>query len=496
MQVPKFTVIKHLLLLVFSIALISCGGSGDSTEEDTLAEITGTAATGAALAAKTVSVVDAKGAMVTTTTTSDGKFSVKVSSSAKPFMLKVETSGDPLYSFAANVGTVNISQLTNLALLEANKNGSTYTPLDSLFKAFKDHYAEITSDRLEQAQAIVNATLGSQWAANGLPTTYDFFTTAFDANGAGFDAVLDAVSVTIGSGQTLSDITISIGGSSFGFDPSIDFSNFMPGGSGANSSSCAARTSAYASAEAFFSDIEGDYKVTSITGGGGSQQASAESRAFFEINILSSFLGANGYVSATSCADAAGTSDCRTESGYAASLSSTTKFDLMDSETNIYFAAEAGRSINLFYEHATCNLTVEFRPASPNSPANWAALHHDPDAIDAGNGSTGGGIDGNWDLTITGTAGGIKIPAVVINDFPAAAVPTANSIGDAEKAFNTSFGAVGTVSGFSYDIVSTSSTQVVATIVATVTTASQVVGGITIPGTTISYNLTYTYTKQ
>ncbi len=235
-------------ILSLMLGLSACGGSGSGSDDTGSAgttTISGTAATGAALASKTVTVVDANGAVVTTMTDATGKFSVTVTTSAKPFMLKVETNGDPLFSFAeTGGGVVNITPMTNLALHEANKNGSNYTDLNALFTAFQANHGQITADELRDAKAKVNATLGVLFSGIGVTNSFDVFTTAFDADNSGIDAILDGVTIIITAGGAATNITIEIGGSTFTFDPTIDFSNFLPGGgSGSGSTTLPASVS-------------------------------------------------------------------------------------------------------------------------------------------------------------------------------------------------------------------------------------------------------------
>ncbi|MBC8210957.1 MAG: hypothetical protein H8E21_07790 [Gammaproteobacteria bacterium] len=231
MKLIQSSFVKLFILLMAGFILSACGGSdNDDAPANTTATLSGTAAVGAALASRQVTIVDKSGASVTTTTDANGKYSVTVTVSAKPFMLKVETDGEPLYSFAAEAGISNITPLTNLALHEANRNGSTYTPLSSLFSSFKDSYAGITETRLNEAKAKVNANLASVYSSAGVANGFDFFKTAFNADGSGIDQVLDNAGISIDSSDP-GIITINVtGASAFSFNPGIDFSQFVVGG--------------------------------------------------------------------------------------------------------------------------------------------------------------------------------------------------------------------------------------------------------------------------
>ncbi|MBL7002406.1 MAG: hypothetical protein ISR69_00080 [Gammaproteobacteria bacterium] len=230
--------------VLVSIFLISCGGSGDPSNGGATSTITGTAATGAAIASKQVTAVDANGVATTTMTGSDGKFTITVDASAQPFMLKVEINGETLFSFAENGGEVaNITPMTNLALMEMNKNAGNYLPLDNLFSAFKDHQAQVlTAGKIKNAKGVVNALFNTQLTANGVDTKIDFFKTVFEANKTKIDKVLDSLDIVIDpsikSGSiTISGITINIKNpetgavlSSSGYVFPTNYAQFIPSG--------------------------------------------------------------------------------------------------------------------------------------------------------------------------------------------------------------------------------------------------------------------------
>ncbi len=339
--------IKTLIAMLFSVfMLVSCGSDSDDDDNDepNTATLTGTAAVGTALVDKAVTAIDRLGIEVFTTTDANGGFSIVVNGDANPYMLKVEgnSSGELFYSYADGSGIANITPMTSLALHEAFKEGSSYSDLADRFSNFATDYGELTSAELEVAKSKVNANLASLFSSEGVDNGFDFFKTAFSANGSGIDAILDALEISIGSGTDAGIISITIEGlTAFDFNANIDINDFTIGGD-------------------------------------------------------------NG-------------------------------------------------------------------------------------------GNTGGGLAGTWDLTISGTSSGVSIPAVTINNIPAEAVPTEGAAGQAEEAFNSSFGAIGSVSNYSFDITSSSDTEVVLTVAGTVTipASDQIPFAIT-----NSYNLVYTYTKQ
>jgi len=275
---------------------------------------------------------------------------MEVDGGAKPYMLKVEVdnSGQVLYSFAEEGGTANITPMTNLALHEANKNGTTYSDLSALFSEFASNHSRISPAVLNDAKAKVNANLATLLSDESVENGYDFFKTAFSPDGNGIDAVLDALDITIGTDANAGTISINLDGAGFtDFFAGIDIGDFTIGGSGDN-------------------------------------------------------------------------------------------------------------------------------------------------------GNNGGGATGTWTVVVATTVSGFTTE-VTITDFPAAAVPTGDNsaaINAAQEEFNNSFGELGSVSNFSFTFVSSSDTQVVTRTTATITTPAIVVNGMTVPGTSISYSQTVTYTKS
>jgi len=179
-----------LPLLVATLTLAGCGGDGGGNDNVTLS---GTAATGVALDG-TVEVVDADGNVSSTVIGAGGVFSITVADHP-PFMLSA-ASGDGntvLYSWSAGGGTVNITPLTSVAMVNA-----AGMELGALFTSWAEDHGEITEDEIDDAVAVVNANLQTYYEANDVDfTTYDFFGEAFDADGTGFDGVLDDVQVSI-----------------------------------------------------------------------------------------------------------------------------------------------------------------------------------------------------------------------------------------------------------------------------------------------------------
>ena len=216
-----FARLTMLPLLVAALTLVGCGGDGGGDDDVTLS---GTAATGVALEG-TVDVVDADGTMTSTPIGAGGVFSITVSDNP-PFMLSATSAGGDtvLYSWAAGGGTVNINPLTSVAMVNAAS-----ADLADLFATWADDHGEITQDEIDDATAVVNANLHDYYDAHDVDfSSYDFFGEAFDADGTGFDGVLDDVQVSI-DGTTVV-LTESGTAQTITFDANIDITHINIGG--------------------------------------------------------------------------------------------------------------------------------------------------------------------------------------------------------------------------------------------------------------------------
>lgn len=222
------------LFTCFSLVLAGCGSDSDDDTDNT-ATLSGTAATGAAIVGH-IEVTGANGAPLTNVViNADGSFSADVTNMTAPFILAAipDDGSQTEYSYAGATNvTVNLTPLTTLAMYMANGNQD----LANLAANWTAQANQITTTALENAQAQVNQNFSSQFGAQGLnAATYDFFTSAFDANGTGIDAVMDSISVDID--MSGSSINIEIGGQAFAFDTNIDVSNINIGGTGSSDDS-------------------------------------------------------------------------------------------------------------------------------------------------------------------------------------------------------------------------------------------------------------------
>jgi hypothetical protein len=182
---------RHLgssLLLGAALLLSACGADYRST-----VTLTGTAATGAAIANADVQVTNADGETVIARTDSQGRFNAVVNQAAPYLLSTVDSSGRNWYSYATGQSnTANITPLTTLAVLDANGN----RPLAAL--AADWYRTQLSDTKVAEAAARVNAHLASQMTQAGVnPNTTNIFTQPFSPNGLGLDAVLDAIRVGV-----------------------------------------------------------------------------------------------------------------------------------------------------------------------------------------------------------------------------------------------------------------------------------------------------------
>ncbi len=194
----------HLTLIVSALAaglLSACGGGSDSAPAAT-ATVSGTAATGAAIAGGSVSMNCVSGPSASATTATDGSYSLSVSGITFPCVARVDykdTVGNAqkLHSFTAAAGNLNITPLTEL--LVASLTGGDPAAAFDRFDATKAR--TFTAVQIKTAADAVKAyirTLGVDTST--LPD--DLIGTKFVAKvgataGDAFDKVLDDVKVKL-----------------------------------------------------------------------------------------------------------------------------------------------------------------------------------------------------------------------------------------------------------------------------------------------------------
>jgi hypothetical protein len=219
--------------------------------------LTGTAAAGAPLASRLIRIKDKNGARRTGTTDSGGKFSVAVTGLAPTFLVKVEPPGvsglggpagqavllgragppvavplglgsraaltpvtvldpqtTPLFSVGtAEAGVVNVHPFTDLIIRTWYEvQGTT---VETVFEAPTTEPPAPSAEQVAVIASLVKDMLNIFLVAHGLdPITFDLIATPFDADGAGFDAVLEAAALEVNTLTQTTTVTLTNPGTS------------------------------------------------------------------------------------------------------------------------------------------------------------------------------------------------------------------------------------------------------------------------------------------
>ena len=220
-------------LTALAMAITGCGGGSGTgsvatttptsetpsvtTPVATLPKLTGTAATGAPIAG-TVVAIDVNGKSSSPATTSaTGAFTVDVAGLTAPFILSITGTSNGkqvfLSSIATSAGqTVNITPLTDLIVSAAagvpggNSLTNLCTPVDSVL-------SKGCLTALTEAAKTANLSTAVQKVKDMIApfNTADTnpLTGAFEANGQGFDAILDKILVTpANAGSMMATVTL------------------------------------------------------------------------------------------------------------------------------------------------------------------------------------------------------------------------------------------------------------------------------------------------
>lgn len=207
--------IALLLVLAYCATLVACGGgggSGGSTPSAASSTVTGTAASGTALAGLTVTLKDSTNKAVTATTSASGAFTLDSSGLTPPFLLEVTTAGGTrLLSVSADANrtaTLNITPLTDLVVrswygLQGQSGDAGFgnpvtlpPPSPTQVRALAQSLVHVLQLAIQSAGAPVSDPL-------------DLITKPFAADGTGMDKLLDNTQVTIRPGGA--DLTIAAG---------------------------------------------------------------------------------------------------------------------------------------------------------------------------------------------------------------------------------------------------------------------------------------------
>jgi len=201
--------------------LVACGGGSDDAPPPSppvpppasaALALSGTAATGAAIAGAAVDVVCSSGT-ASGTTGADGGYSLSVSGGSLPCVLRVNSGGSQLYSLVLGAGSsasANITPLTQLLLayLAGAEPSAFYAGFNSTTAA------SVTAPKLTSAQAWVAALLGS--AGIDLTSTGDLISAALRPRTSGsagnaYAQALDQLASALASaGTSLPSLTTAV----------------------------------------------------------------------------------------------------------------------------------------------------------------------------------------------------------------------------------------------------------------------------------------------
>ena len=206
-------IFRGAALATLTVAVLAACGGGDSAPVAT-SSVSGTAATGAAIASGTVTLKCVSGTTSAATTGTDGSFTVDVTSVTLPCVARVEyknTAGATaqIYSVITAAGTANITPLTDLLLAKLS-NSSAASAFDSFTATIG---RALTAAQIKTAADAVKAylvTLGVD-AANfpADPVTTKFIAKYGSTEGDAIDKLLDALKTKLGS-KSLADAETEI----------------------------------------------------------------------------------------------------------------------------------------------------------------------------------------------------------------------------------------------------------------------------------------------
>ncbi|MDI6794359.1 MAG: fibronectin type III domain-containing protein, partial [bacterium] len=162
--------------------------------------IAGTAAKGAAIALKTISVKDCNGALISGTTGADGKFSINVTGLTFPMLLEVADGATTYFSIANASGICNIHPFTDLIIRNWYKVKGTDVETAFAGPGAIPHSPTVTE--INTIERVVRQILGTYLKGADInPVDFHLITTPFDVDKAGFDLVLENLDVTYSNNQ-------------------------------------------------------------------------------------------------------------------------------------------------------------------------------------------------------------------------------------------------------------------------------------------------------
>lgn len=191
-------------MLFAVLTLSACDFSGgqfiDSTAPIVTATVNGVASNGLPMAAAPVMLKDQAGRAVSSTTGSDGRYTLNVTGLTPPFLISAGTGAATRFGAAVASGTANVHKYTDLAMRAYFQAQGTDAPT-----AFVNASSATVLPKkvdLDNLSGELNGDLRSLLIKTGVsnPETFNIFTTPFVANSVGFDKLLDNTSYTPSNG--------------------------------------------------------------------------------------------------------------------------------------------------------------------------------------------------------------------------------------------------------------------------------------------------------
>ena len=215
---------RLMLLPAAAAVLVACGGGGESSSASVGGggssssasapiSISGTAAIGAPLAGAKVQVYDAAGNLVVGDglVQANGSYSVTIPAGKQgPFVFVVDDGDQQFMSVLSDTSqtTVNITPLSNLLAASLSTSGNPA----NLVAEIVNKSADINATTYAAKVAALRTAIAPVLTAAGVSaSTFDPVRSAFSANGAGIDKVLDVMDVSITpSTATSSNIELTV----------------------------------------------------------------------------------------------------------------------------------------------------------------------------------------------------------------------------------------------------------------------------------------------
>ncbi len=201
-------------LLVLVVCLIFVGCDRDRKSDDPTPNtptVSGTVAAGAPLANAQITFKDKAGKTLTATTNANGKYSADVSGFTAPIWIRVGSSSPYLYTmcFEVATGTTNLHPYTDLVVRKYYE-ALGISDMDDFFANLSTSSLTPTKAELSAVTSKVLNALAAFLQQNGIDyQTFDLFSTPFNADGTGFDKILDSSDFTVVNQVTMTDGNLS-----------------------------------------------------------------------------------------------------------------------------------------------------------------------------------------------------------------------------------------------------------------------------------------------